>query len=316
MLAFIYDVNTWVGVKKQFFLLAMIAIQAVFLHPAIAAPGDTIREAISAHIGMQNGTMNSYNEIDIYNFSASIYLSYNFSLYVPNKNDISLYVFDKNDNLLAKNFSILLTKSIYLGSKDFFIIKVFSSEFAVFPADYSLNISEIPGSPRETFRTAMIMSEGVDFTDIFKQYDNVAWFNFSADASKKYRFELSKNKDSLMGLYIFDKNLSKLASNSSLYNNKIVLSGHDFYVIEVTATEFIEFPVTYKILITEVVPPSSPPINSNTDGSISKPIEEVSSVQDTPGGDFRDLFEVDFPWISLLCIFTLPIIVNRKREKL
>ena len=113
----------------------------------VSATPSTPADAQVVGLGTYNGTFNLYNDIDYYNFTGTTTNTYNFTFSQTAGNDLYLYVYDKDLNSLAMNStpSLLNQRTIVLTGHAKYVVAVLSSEFAVFPANYKLTISQVGG---------------------------------------------------------------------------------------------------------------------------------------------------------------------------
>ena len=286
--------------KWSHFMIFVLSITLITgtMRTTIAGPGDTIAEAYTAVLGQNNGSVTLYNEVDHYNFSATSLLSYNFTLYLPDNDYVSLYIYDSSNTLIASNFTSAVSKSLIIGGYDTYIIKVISSEFIVAPAAYSLIIEEIIGQPKDTIRTAEKIIIG-SYTDVFNFYNEVDWYNFTGQSSKTYNFTVSRDESAVIYLSIYDKNMQLIKSNWTTGPlNQIVASGYVDYTIQVASSEFITFPVTYTLTITDITPVESTTTTDTSTPSTTSP--EVLTITESLIESNNPFSFVDFPWLLFI----------------
>lgn len=296
-------------ISFTFFMLFLV-IQIGSINDSVAAPGDSISEALTANLGMNNGTITAYNEVDNYNFSANWFVSYNFTLYIPANDIISLYISDSTNSLIASNFSGIVSKSLILGGRNEYIIKIISSEFIVPPVSYSLIIEEVVGEPHESLRSAEIVNIGNN-TGGFEFYNDVHWYNFTGKSDKIYNFTVYGSDSAYLGLYIYDYKMQLI--NKSWFIDEINLynvTGYEKFIIVIYSSEFVVFPTTYTLVIEDITPViSTPMISTSSTLSIDSP-ETVT----VTASDNNPLASLPFPWLFLIPILLGIPILRKKRN--
>jgi len=230
-------------------ILLVCLLFVVVVPTARAAPTDTWADAHPAVMGHNSGSFAVYNDKAYYNFTANAATTYNFSLFNGAGDDMSIYIYDTSGTLLAKNFTLTPTRTILLSGQSKYTIGLYASEFTnSFPTDYDLIIS-IPGGTTPNLENATNIGSSC-VTGVFHQYNDIDYYNFTADATLTYDFSIYRDNSSDINLYVYSSDYQLLASNWSLGPiNLITQGGHSKYIISVHATEFINFPQEYSLCI-------------------------------------------------------------------
>lgn len=278
----------------------------------MAGPGDTIAEAFSAHLGEQQGTLDAYNDVEYYNFTAIKFQYYNFTLFPDPANYNTIGIFDSNYNLIKNNVSGAGAKSIVLIGYEHYIIAIYGSEFMEkIPGNYSLIINEtefeVTPGPSE------LVNEG-SHESTLELYNSIDWYNFSGAADKEYQFKVTYvANDSYTGLYVYDSDLHVLEWNWMIGSgNTINRTGNTYYLIAVVSSEFAILPLNYTLTITDITPnkvSSSTTVTSESVSSSSS-TDQVSSTTSNPTSSTSSPLPLN--WLSVIYTILLIPLITRK----
>jgi len=199
-------------------------------------------------------TMTQYNDLDYYNFTGSPLRTYNFTFWQAEDNYIPMYLYDAEGNVLDSEFSTPYSQNTIIWSgEELYTIGIYSSEFAVFPADYNFMVTEYVGGPGEGPASAIDVNEG-SLSGTFEVSLDEYWYQFSADATHTYNITMTLAEGNYSSFYIYDADLETLKNkyDDSGFHSFLVTGESMYFLRAVADFEFIELPNDFTITISDV----------------------------------------------------------------
>ncbi|MDH5402413.1 MAG: hypothetical protein OEZ01_18195 [Candidatus Heimdallarchaeota archaeon] len=196
----------------------------------------------------------SISQSHTYNFSGHRIRKYNLTLDVPGGDYLYFHVYNPDGRLLWQKTDFSTSKFLVLYGYRNYIVKVIATEFMVFPAEYTLRVTEIIGAPGEGIASATPLTIGNDHSHSFESIYQSYWYNFTGIQYRMYKVNLHIPNSDYLYLVSYSEDGTILTINSTFSTEKsVILKDQEKYVIGVFATEFVSLPAPYTISVEEFI---------------------------------------------------------------